>query len=286
MWIIFTSLEKNKRSRLTRRKMMKTLLKLLLLFLIVGWAFQVNAETTKESKRVKIPTHVLDIAKENTHPNSTQDLPRLQPSELATTLLETANVRIDNPELIRLLNESAISSPKLALLFRASIYLGDWPLSYESLETNMNWEYKLINTNFSDNRGGTQVKKMTYTQEQQKRVAGGLSANIAKADEVKKMMMVKASEKTGLPLSFETVTGQGTKKGHEYHLSLNNVGYLYAYVPAVNEKGKVTYGEVYLTIKGGKKRLEVKNVVQQGIGAWIPIQDHLSFKFYMANQPR
>lgn len=265
---------------------MKTCIKLLLLFLIVSLPFQVSAETNKESKSLKIPNHVLDISKDNTYPNRTQDLPRLQPSELATELLETTDVRIENPELIRLLNESAISSPKLALLFRASIYLGEWPLSYDSKESNLNWEYKLVNTNFSDNRGGNQVKKVTYHQEQQKRVAGGLSANIAHPEEVKKMMLIKVSEKIGLPLSFETVTGQGTKKGHEYHLSPNQVAYLYAYVPAVNEKGKITYGEVYLTIKGGKRRLEVKNIVQQGIGAWIPVQDHLSFKFYMANQLR
>lgn len=265
---------------------MKTWIKLIILLLIVGWAQQTSAEIKKESKRVKIPTHVLDISKDNTNPSRTQDLPRLQPSELASQLLETTDVRIDNPELIRILNESTISSPKLALLFRASIYLGEWPLSYDSSESNVNWEYKLINTNFADNRGGNQVKKVTYFQEQQKRVAGGLSANIAHSDEVKKMMMLRASEKTGLPLSFDTVTGQGTKKEHEYHLSPNNVGYLYAYVPAVNEKGKVTYGEVYLTIKGGKQRLEVKNIVQQGIGAWIPIQDYLSFKFYMSNNPR
>ncbi len=100
------------------------------------------------------------------------------------------------------------------------------------------------------------------------------------------MMMIKAAEKTGLPLAFETVIGHGTNKGQTYNVAPKNVGYLYSYVPAANEKGKVTYGEVYLTIKHGKQKIEVKNVTQQGIGAWIPVQDYLAFKYFTSNQPR
>lgn len=258
-----------------------------LLFLTAGVAFQVRADTNNEpSERVAVPNHVLDIANDNTSRIRTQDLPTFLPSELTKQLLETTDVPIENHELIRILNESTMTSPKLALLFKASIYLRSWPLSYDSSESNVHWEYKLVNTNAVDNRGGTEVKKMTYSQTQQQRVSSRMSASIADAEEVKKMMLLKASEKTGLPLAFETVIGQGTKKNYQYNLAQNKVGYLHAYVPAVHEKGTVTYGEVYLTIKGGKRRLEVKNVVEQKIAAWLPVQDYLSFKYSTTNDPK
>jgi hypothetical protein len=89
-----------------------------------------------------------------------------------------------------------------------------------------------------------------------------------------------------MPLAFETIVGFGTKKNQVYNIPPKKMGYLYAYVPAVNEKGKVTYGEVYLMLKGSKKQIVVKNVTQQGIGAWIPVQDRASFHFLITNQPR
>ncbi|MCL7749348.1 YfkD famly protein [Halalkalibacter alkaliphilus] len=240
----------------------------------------------EEEKGFKIPDSVLKISKENTYTNPTQDLPYLQPSELAKELLDSAGVTIENPDLIRILNESTINDSKLALGFRASIYLGEWPLAYESDGTEVNWEYQKVNTNYADNRGGRSPQKITYLQEQQKKVNGGLTAKIPNSEAVKKMMMIKATEHTSLPLSFETVIGQGTRKNNTYNVAPKQVGYLHSYVPAANEKGKVTYGEVYLTFKGGKRKLEVKNVTQQGIGAWIPVQDHLSFTFVAANQPK
>ena len=39
------------------------------------------------------------------------------------------------------------------------------------------------------------------------------------------------------------------------NISPSQLGYLYAYTPAVNEKGKVTFGEVYLVLKGNQKGL-------------------------------
>lgn len=253
---------------------------------LLSSSFTVLAENKKEESNSAIPNYVLNISKENTYPNPTQDLPHLQPSEMAQELLNTANVPIENPELIRILNESTIKGTRLAITLNASIYLGQWPLAYESNETNVNWEYQKVNTNYHDNRGGNLAKQIKYNQEQQKKVTGGLTAQIANSDDVQKMMMIKAAEKTGLPLAFSTVIGHGTKKEQVYNVPVKQVGYLYSYVPAANEKGKVTYGEVYLIIKGGKKRIEVKNVTQQGIGAWIPVQDHVALKFYSANQPR
>ncbi len=263
--------------------MKKLMIVLSLLSLLAIQPFTVIAENAQES--IEIPNYVLNISKENTYPNPTQDMPQLQPSALTKELLDSANVPIENPELIRIFNESAIKGNKLALTLNASIYLGQWPLVYESNETSINWEYQKVNTNYHDNRGGNSPKRIQYNQEQQKKVSGGLTAQIPDSNAVQKMMMIKAAEKTGLPLALSTIIGYGTKKEQAYNVPVKQVGYLNSYVPAANEKGKVTYGEVYLIIKGGKKRVEIKNVTQQGIGAWIPVQDHVALKFFSTNQP-
>ncbi|WP_062049347.1 YfkD famly protein [Bacillus sp. JCM 19034] len=245
-----------------------------------------SKDGNKKADDFEIPDSVIKIGKENTYTNPTQDLPYLQPSELAEELMGTTEISIENPDLVKLLNETTVQNSKLAIGFRASIYLGEWPLSYQSDSTEVNWEHQKINTNFLDNRGGNGSKKLSYYQEQQKKFTGGLTAKIPNSEAVKKMMMIHAAEVTSLPLAFETVIGQGTSKQNKYNVPAKQIGYLYSYVPAVHEKGKVTYGEVYLTFKGGKRTLEVKNVTQQGVGAWIPVQDHLSFTFVSSDQPR
>lgn len=241
-----------------------------------------------ESKKpiVQIPNSVMNIAKENTYPNATQDIPELQPSELTKELILSSKVPIENPELIRMLNESNVNSTPFAFGYRATIFLGKWPLNYESTETTPNWEYQKVNTNYQDNRSGTSPQQIHYVQEVQKIVKGGLTAKISKAEQVRKMMQLKATENSGLPLAFETIIGGGTKKDHFYNIPANRLGYLYAFAPAVNEKGKVTYGEVYLVLKGNKKMVVIKNITTQGIGAWIPVQDYISFSFLASEQPR
>ncbi|UOY91701.1 YfkD family protein [Ectobacillus sp. JY-23] len=239
-----------------------------------------------EKAAIKAPPSALDISKENTYPNPTQDLPRLQPSELAKNLLDTSKIPIENPDLIRMFNETSISNAPLAVGYRAKIYLGQWPLNYESTETTVNWEYQQINRNFHDNRGGKTFHALSYHQDTQKIIQGGLTAPIKNAEDVKKMMLLKAMSKTNLPLAFQTVVGYGTKHSRVYNIAPSNLGYLTAYAPAVNEKGKVTFGEVYLVLKGNQRHLLIKNVTSQGIGAWIPVQDHVSFGFVTSPTPR
>lgn len=244
-------------------------------------------EGAKEAAtKYQIPPSVMNITKENTYPNSTQDLPLLQPSDLTQKLLDSSKVKIENPDLIRMLNETSVNSTPFAIGYRAIIFLGQWPLNYESTETSPNWEYQRINTNYYDNRGGKLPYQFHYVQETQKIVRGGLTAKIQNAEEVKQMMLSKAMKKTNLPLAFETVIGGGTKKNQIYNIPPKRLGYLYGYAPAVNEKGKVTYGEVYLMLKGNKKMIVIKNVTSQGIGAWIPVQDHVSFGFVAPERPR
>ena len=257
------------------------------------FSIQQPAEANKEKKKdeaapklVTVPSSVLQITKENTYPNPAQDMPTLQPSELTQKLIDSAKVKIENPDLIRMLNETTVNSTPFAIGYRAIIYLGQWPLHYESAETSPNWEYQKINTNYFDNRGGKAPYQIHYVQEAQKVVRGGLTAKVPNTEDVKKMMLVKATEKSGLPLGFETIIGAGTKKDHKYNIPPKRLGYLYGYAPAVNEKGKVTYGEVYIMLKGNKKMIIVKNVTSQGVGAWIPIQDHVSFGFMASERPR
>lgn len=256
------------------------------LVLLLSFSFSSSAWAEGKQQKQKIPGSVMELTKENTYPNPTQDLPFLQPSELTQTLIDTSSVPIENPDLIRILNESTISDAPLAFGYRATIFLGQWALNYESTETATNWEYQKINTNFQDNRGGKSPIQIHYKQEAQKQVKGALTAKVPEADHVKKMMLLKAMKKTNLPLSWETIVGAGTKKDQVYNIPPKKLGYLYAYAPAVNEKGKVTYGEVYLELKGNKKSIVVKNVTSQGIGGWIPLQDHASFGFTTADQPR
>jgi hypothetical protein len=266
------------------KKISSLFIGLVLMFAFATPGFGEGAKET--AAKYQIPASVMNIAKENTYPNSTQDLPMLQPSDLTQKLLDSSKVKIENPVLIRMLNETSVNSTPFAIGYRAIVYLGQWPLNYESTETAPNWEYQRINTNYFDNRGGKMPYQIHYVQEVQKMVRGGLTAKIQNAEEVKQMMLLKAMKKTNLPLAFETVIGGGTKKNQIYNIPPKRLGYLYGYAPAVNEKGKVTYGEVYLMLKGNKKMIVVKNVTSQGIGAWIPVQDHVSFGFVAPERPR
>lgn len=254
--------------------------------LIPAFAKAADVPGSAGSDNLEIPESVMSIATENTYPNPSKDMSRLQPSPFTEELLAESDVAVENPELVKMLNESSIKGSKLAFGMNASIYLGDWPLSYESDETNINWDYEKVNTNMTDNRGGGDRKKIRYSQQEQKQIRGELTAEVSKPDMVKKMMLVKSAEKTNLPLSFSTMIGFGTETNREYHVPAGKMGYLHAYAPAVNENGKVTYGEVYLNIKRGRASLEVKNVTQQEAGAWIPVKDHINLKMDATSEPR
>ncbi|MFC7393930.1 YfkD family protein [Scopulibacillus cellulosilyticus] len=262
--------------------MKKVILAVFLGLLISVPAYAKEQPKVPENKMnaVQVPKSVVDISKQNTYPNPSHDVPQLQPSQLTKTLLKTAKLKIENPTLVKVLNESNIHPSKLSIGYHARIFLGKWPLSYESNKTTVNWEYKKINDEKIDNLGGNETKKFNYNQDKEMKVNGGLTARVPNQKEVKKMVLMKAAEKTNLPISFSTIVGKGTKIDRVYHVEPKIVGHIYGYVPAVNEKGKITYGEVYLVLDGGKKYLEVKNIVQQGIGAWIPVQDHLSLRYF------
>jgi len=238
-------------------------------------------EEVKEKDPYEIPNHVLDISKENTYPNSTEDQEVIEPSELTQEFIDNAEIPIENPELIKMLNETSLNPSPIAIGYRGMVYLGRWPLNYESEETNINWEYQQINENNLNNIGGDTVQYLNYIQQQEKEVKGALTNKIKNADQVRQMMLLKSKEKTNLPLAYSTVIGENTKKENTYDVPADKKGELKTYVPAVSEKGQVTFGEVYVQLKGSNKSIEIKNVTKQGIGTWIPIQDYVSFSFQL-----
>ncbi|PAV28107.1 hypothetical protein CIL05_18545 [Virgibacillus profundi] len=253
-----------------------------LIVLIFIFLFPINgfSEEKKKSKDdYEIPSHVLTISKENTYPNSTEDQEVIEPSETTKELMESIDTPIDNPDLIKLLNETSIKPSPIAFGYRGMVYIGRWPLNYKSLETTINWEYQQINMNELNNLGGDTNQEMNYNQQEEKQITGALTNKINNPDDIKKMMLLKSKSKTDLPLSYQTVIGKNTKKDNSYNVPAKKQATLQAFAPAVNEKGQVTFGEVYIQLKGSKKSIVVKNVTKQGIGAWIPIQDHLSFSF-------
>jgi len=235
------------------------------------------AEEIKEGSN--IPSHVLDISKENTFPNSTEDQEIIEPSKLTEELIEEVGIPIENPELIKILNESSIKPSPIAIGYRGMVYLGRWPINYQSAESNINWEYQHINKNEMNNVGGDNAQEMSYYQQEEKEINGALTSKISNPEQIKTMMLLKASENTKLPLSYQTVIGHNTKLTNSYNIPTEKHGILDAYAPAVNEKGQVTFGEVYIELKGSDKTIQIKNVTKQGIGAWIPVQDYLSFSF-------
>lgn len=231
------------------------------------------------AKSAELPPSVVDISKENTYPNPSNDASQLVPGDETEALLKTAQVPIENPVLIKMLNESTLRPSKWSVGNYARIYLGNWPLAYISKESSVNWEYREVNDNAVDTRGNENGTKISYAQKSHAKVTGGLTARVPKQREVTQMIMAEAMKKTHLPIAFSTIVGGGTKVDRIYQVEPKKVAHLYGYVPAVNEKGKVVYGEVYLVMRGGQCTLDVKNRVERGIGAWLPVQDHLSLRY-------
>ncbi|HJV46541.1 MAG TPA: YfkD family protein [Bacillota bacterium] len=230
---------------------------------------------------IKVPEFVKDISRQNTYPNPDMDPEYVQPSASTVELFKTTNYKIENPNLIRLLNETSINPSPFSIGFRANIYLGNWALNYESKETSVNWEYKEANLNQLDNRGGNTTTDLTYEQKDEFTASGGLTTEVISEDDVKKLMIAEAKTKTGLNLAFRSTIGKGTKQETIMRVPPRKIGYLHALVPAASERGNILYGEVYLNIKGTEKKLIIKNVTHKGVGAWIPVQDKLTFKYIL-----
>src|SRR5699024_9410167 len=93
---------------------------------------------------------------------------------------------------------------------------------------------------------------------------------------VKKMMLESSKQKTNLPLSFTTKIGRNTKLDNIYEVPEDKSGLLETYAPAINEKGKVIFGEVYVRLRGTSKEIEIINLKKHGLSATILIQDNVA----------
>src|SRR5699024_1310166 len=103
--------------------------------------FLVNTSLAAENKPIKMPDNVHSIAKENTVVNNENEIETIVATEDTKELLSGLKYQITNPLLIQQLNESSIKGSPFALGYRGMIFLGRWPVNYETKETTMNWEY-------------------------------------------------------------------------------------------------------------------------------------------------
>ena len=94
-------------------KKQKIFLILILLFIFTLHTKILGEETKKNN--YEIPSHVLTISKENTFPNPTADQEIIEPSELTKVLMDTVDIPIENPELIKLLNETTLKPSPIAI---------------------------------------------------------------------------------------------------------------------------------------------------------------------------
>src|SRR5690625_2647831 len=139
-------------------------------FLVPTESLSKNKE--KEDKGFHVPKNVLPIEKENTFPNTPEDIEMVEPSETVKQLLEGLSPSIDNPDLIKLMNESTLKPSPLSFGYRAEVYLGRWPLHYESESTSLNWDYQHINLNELNNQTGTDLQELRYQQQKEVMIKG------------------------------------------------------------------------------------------------------------------
>lgn len=240
-------------------------------------------EETKENKNeeqsLTLPKNVLSIMKANTFPNASEEMTIVEPSSFTKELLEGVNEPIENPEIIKILNESSVKTTPFSLGYDADIYLGRWPLYYKSESSSIIWDYEHVNTNELNNKNSDEGQEIKYIQEKEREVKGALMNKIENPDMIKKLILQKTKSKADFSVAFSTKVGANTKLNEIYNVGAKKIGTLDAYIPAVNEKGQVIYGDIYVRSKGSKVTLDVKNVTKHGIGAWIPIQDHIALTY-------
>lgn len=244
---------------------------ILALFFFFGLMTEVTAEVDLTTILPEhIPSHVQSIENENTGVQLNRDLLEVTSDELTEDLLAKSEFEITNPHLIEQLNATDVNRSFFTFGYSSEVYLGRWPLSYQSKETSVNWAYQKINDNFIT------AGQPIYSQKEERKISGGLQSKVIKSDQVQNMVLLNTKERVHWPIDFQSVYGANTKK----QIALTNdsgASQLEAYAPAIKETGTITFGDVYLTMTGRKQHLKIKNVVEEELISWLPIQDHLAF---------
>lgn len=247
---------------------MKYLIPLIFLFSLPQEVYAEEDLTTIFSEQ--IPSHVQSVEDENTMEQKGSEIIESEAKGLAKEWLEKSEIEITNPHFINQLNETDVNKSIFAFGYSSEVYLGRWPLHYESMESSVNWAYQKINDNYIAG------KELIYSQNEEEQVIGGLQPKVANSDQVQNMILLNTKERINWPIDYEAVFGVYTEKS----LPMSNdtkANYLEAYAGAVKETGLITYGEVYLTMTGRNQEITVKNIVEEEVVAWLPIQNHLSF---------
>ncbi len=227
----------------------------------------------------KIPENVESIKEENTYHQSNNKEKQVKLDKSVKKLLDDEDIKIENESLIKMLNETKIKPSFFSIGYRGNIYLGHWPLNYESEKSNIKWDFQLVNTNEVENKSVENDEEIYYQQLEEKRVNGGLTAKVEKPDQIKQLILKEAKKSYSLPLSFQTVFGEDTKLSKTYEVPAGQKGELAAYVPALLEKGEVTFGEVYIELRGTKKKIVIQNVTKQEVGAFIPVKNYVTLQY-------
>src|SRR5699024_5703281 len=102
-----------------------------------------------------------------------------------------------------------------------------------------------MNENELNNIGGDRGEKIIYKERGEEMGYGSLTSDVSHTEPLTKMRFVSAQKKTKSPCAYRTIIGKGTKKENAYNVPIKKYGSLKANVPAVNETGQVTFGEVY-----------------------------------------
>src|SRR5699024_8506676 len=165
---------------------------LLLIILLVNHSVDAaDKDKKKEKDSFDLPKNVLPISKENTFPNVTENVEMMEQSEETKALLKTADINIENPELIAMLNETTINPSPIGIGYRASIYLGRMPLEYKSEDTSFIWDYNQVNEIELNNIVGKDVQELQYYQNKEKKIKGERTKKKRKTRMEKKIIKPK-----------------------------------------------------------------------------------------------
>ncbi|MCA1010195.1 YfkD famly protein [Halobacillus halophilus] len=257
----------------------KVLLTAAVVWMMAAYLSGIAVEAKQEDRNdTKVPGHVINISENNTYTNKNSEDRKLKKESRTPELLKDTKVKITNSKLIEMFNETSITPSPFAIGYRGEIFLGRWPLAYNSKETTVNWKYQKINENELNNVNGVKTKKIGYEQIGEKQVQGGLTTQTSHSDQLREMILLEAQKNTDLPLAYQTVIGRGTSHSKAYDVAVDYKGVLEAYAPALKETGEAVFGDVYIQLKGSDKKVMVKNITKQEIGAWIPVENHISFR--------
>src|SRR5690625_1587367 len=105
---------------------MRNMKRYLIVIIIIGSVLifpfsSLAKEKKKEKNELAVPSHVLTISKENTFPNTSEDQEIIEPSALAKSLMDELDIKIENPSLIKLLNETTIKPSPISFGYRGLV---------------------------------------------------------------------------------------------------------------------------------------------------------------------